>query len=143
MKNENGDTEISITENINEILEGFTLKARRKGLRRLKDITTFNVTRYLNCEGDLKYLNFSTTLKPLIKRVVITYSGDYIKDLNQNGEKIMTYNRGKGSPFILRRSKEDLNQRKNYLTGRNLETSFIHIFACSHTAYYSRDLSIS
>ena len=36
MINENGDIEILITEENDEILEGFTLKARRKRLRRLK-----------------------------------------------------------------------------------------------------------
>ena len=34
--NENGDIKISITEENDEILQGFTLKARRKRLRRLK-----------------------------------------------------------------------------------------------------------
>ena len=69
MINENGDIKISITEENDEILEGFTLKARRERLRRLKDIAAFNVAsaRCLDCEGDLSYSNLPTTLKPLLK----------------------------------------------------------------------------
>ena len=68
MTNENGDIEISVTEENDEILEGFTLEARRKRLRRLKDIAALNVARYLDCEGDLNYLNLPTTVKSFVKK---------------------------------------------------------------------------
>ena len=55
----NGDIEFSITEENHDILEGFTVKARRKRLRTLKYIAAFNVARYLDCEDELKYLSLS------------------------------------------------------------------------------------
>ena len=67
MIDENGDIKISITEKTNEILEGFVLKARRKCLKRLKDTAAFDFARYHNSEGNLKYRNLHTTLKPLVK----------------------------------------------------------------------------
>ena len=84
MTNENGDIEISVTEENDEILEGFTLEARRKRLRRLKDIAALNVARYLDCEGDLNYLILLTISKPIVKKFLIIYSGDYIININQN-----------------------------------------------------------
>ena len=78
----NGDIEFSITEENHDILEGFTVKARRKRLRTLKYIAAFNVARYLDCEDDLKYLNLPVTLKPLVNKFIISYSGDYILDMS-------------------------------------------------------------
>ena len=78
----NGDIEFSITKENHDILEGFTVKARRKRLRTLKHIAAFNVARYLDCEDDLKYLNLPVTLKPLVNKFIISYSGDYILDMS-------------------------------------------------------------
>ena len=38
------------------MIEGFTLKTKKKRLR-IEDIGAFNVARYLDCEGDLNYLD--------------------------------------------------------------------------------------
>ena len=60
------------------ILEVFTFKARRKGRRTLEYIVAFNVARYLDCKGELKYPNLTATLKPLVKKFIISNSGDFI-----------------------------------------------------------------
>ena len=82
MMDENRDMEFSISEENHDILEVFTVKARRKLLRILKCIAAFNIARYLDCEGDLKYLNLPATLKPLVNKFIISYSGDYILDMS-------------------------------------------------------------
>ena len=46
MINENGEIKTSIAEENNEILEGFTLGAREKCLRKLNDKAAFNVASY-------------------------------------------------------------------------------------------------
>ena len=58
------------------------LKQEGRGLRRLKDIAALNVAKYLDCEGDLNYLNLPITLKPIVKKFLITYSGDYMININ-------------------------------------------------------------
>ena len=70
------------TEENDDILEAFTVKARRKRLRTLKYIAAFNIARHLDCQGDLKYLNLPMTLKPLVNKFIISYSGDYILDMS-------------------------------------------------------------
>ena len=65
----NGDIEFSITEENHDILEAFTVKARRKRLRTSKYIAAFNIARHLDCEGDLKYLNLPMTLKSLVNKL--------------------------------------------------------------------------
>ena len=82
MIDENGDIEFSITEENHDKLEAFTVKARRKRLRTLKYIAAFNIARHLDCQGDLKYLNLPMTLKPLVNKFIISYSGDYILDMS-------------------------------------------------------------
>ena len=82
MIDENGDIEFSITEENHDKLEAFTVKARRKRLRTLKYIAAFNIARHLDCRGDLKYLNLPMTLKPLVNKFIISYSGDYILDMS-------------------------------------------------------------
>ena len=47
MINANGNIEIEVTETIGEIYQSFTLKAKRKRLRRLKDIAANNVAKHI------------------------------------------------------------------------------------------------
>ena len=82
MIDENGDIENVIVENSGEILQSFMLKAKRKRLRRLKDIAAFNVAQHLQSEDDVDSLNIPKTLKPLVKLFIVTYSGNYIIDMN-------------------------------------------------------------
>ena len=44
----------------------------------MKDIAAYNVAKHISSEYDLDYLDIPTTLKPLVKTFIVTYSGNYI-----------------------------------------------------------------
>ena len=83
MIDENGNIEIVMVEDNGKILQSFTVKAKRKRLRRLKDIAAYNVAKHISSEYDLDYLDIPTTLKPLVKTFIVTYSGNYIIEFGQ------------------------------------------------------------
>ena len=58
-------------------------------MRSLKDVAAYNVAQYLSCHSDVEDLQVPISLKKLVKPFVITFSGDYIFDLNENGNKII------------------------------------------------------
>ena len=82
MIDENGNIEIIIEEFNEDIFQSFTLKAKRKRLRRLKDIAAYNVAKQISSEDYVEYLELPTTLKSLVKTFIVTYSGNYIIDMN-------------------------------------------------------------
>ena len=51
---ENGNIEITITEDTEDIFQGFIVKAKRKCLRRLQDIAAFNITQHVVSEAEVK-----------------------------------------------------------------------------------------
>ena len=53
-------------------------------LRRLKDAAAYNVAQYLSCHSEVEDLQVPISLKKLVEPFVITFSGDYIFDLNEN-----------------------------------------------------------
>ena len=53
MIDDNGNMEIMITEDTKDMFQCFTLKARRRRLRRLKEISAFNLAQHLASEGDI------------------------------------------------------------------------------------------
>ena len=77
---ENGNIEIEITENNDFILQSFTVKASKKKLKRLKEVVAYNVGQCLCSEHDVNCMNLPKTLEKLVKKFVITFSGDYIND---------------------------------------------------------------
>ena len=81
---ENGNIEIELSESTDELLQAFTIRAKRKKLRSLKDVAAYNVAQYLSCHSDVEDLQVPISLKKLVKPFVITFSGDYIFDLNEN-----------------------------------------------------------
>ena len=81
---ENGNIEIAITEETEDIFQGFIVKAKRKRLRRLQDIAAFNLAQHLVSEVEVDSLNIPKTLIPLVKRFLVTHSGSYIIDMNTN-----------------------------------------------------------
>ena len=81
---ENGNIEIAITEETEDIFQSFIVKAKRKRLRRLQDIAAFNLAQHLVSEAEVESLNIPKTLIPLVKRFLVTYSGSYIIDMKTN-----------------------------------------------------------
>ena len=57
MIDDNRNMEIMITEDTQDMLQGFKVKARRRRLRRLKEISAFNIAQHLASEGDIESLN--------------------------------------------------------------------------------------
>ena len=71
-----------ITEDTQDMLQGFKVKARRRRLRRLKEISAFNIAQHLASEGDIESLNIPESVKPLVKIFLVTFSGNYMIDMN-------------------------------------------------------------
>ena len=82
MIDDNGNMEIMITEDTQDMLQGFTVKARRRRLRKLKEIAAFNLAQHLASEGDIESLNIPESVKPLVKKFLVTFSGNYMIDMN-------------------------------------------------------------
>ena len=66
------------------MLQGFTVKARRRRLRRLKDIAASNLAQHLASEDEIESLNIPESVKPLVKKFLVTFSGNYMIDMNTN-----------------------------------------------------------
>ena len=82
MIDDNGNMEIMVTEDTQDMLQGFKVKARRRRLRRLKEISAFNIAQHLASEGDIESLNIPESVKPLVKKFLVTFSGNYMIDMN-------------------------------------------------------------
>ena len=82
MIDDNGNMDIMITEDTQDMLQGFMVKARRRRLRRLKEISAFNIAPHLASEGDVESLNIPELVKPLVKNFLVTFSGNYMIDMN-------------------------------------------------------------
>ena len=48
-----------------------------------EDIAAYNVAKHISSEYDLDYLDKPTTLKPLVKTFIVSYSGNYIIEFGQ------------------------------------------------------------
>ena len=81
---ENGNIEIELSESTEDLLQAFTIRAKRKKLRSLKEVAAYNVAQYLTCHSDVEDLQVPISLRKLVKQFVITFSGDYIFDMNEN-----------------------------------------------------------
>ena len=79
-----GNIEIELSESSDELLQAFTLRARRKKLQSLKDVAAYNVGQCLSCHSDVEDIKVPISLKKLVETFVIKFSGDYIFDLNEN-----------------------------------------------------------
>ena len=84
MIDDNGNMEIMIIEDTKDMLQGFTAKARRRRLRRLKDIAAFNLAQHLASEDEIESLNIPESVKPLVKKFLVTFSGNYIIDTTKD-----------------------------------------------------------
>ena len=82
---ENGNLEIGLSENNEYIFQNFTIRASRKRLRRLTEISAHNVVQCLSCESDIGHFNLSQTLYVFVKKFINTYSVD--QSLKKMGNK--------------------------------------------------------
>ena len=73
---ENGNIQINLEEISPTLLEGFTLTARRRKLRRLKDISAYKVAGLISAESDLENLKHPIYLNRLVASFLDTYSRD-------------------------------------------------------------------
>jgi hypothetical protein len=80
---ENGSIEIEISEEHEEILQAFTIRASRKRLRRLKEVAAYNGAQHLNSDEEVEILQIPNSLKKLVRQFAIKFSGDYFLDLNE------------------------------------------------------------
>jgi hypothetical protein len=74
---DNGNITIQHDETFPTLSQGFEVKAKRKRLRKLKDIAAYNVAKYIVSENDIETLNIPHSLHSLVSMFLDTYSGDY------------------------------------------------------------------
>ena len=74
---DNGNIVIQHDETFPTHAQGFIVKAKRKGLRTLKDIAAYNVAKNTTSESDVKILEIPRSLHVLVTKFLDTYSGDY------------------------------------------------------------------
>ena len=56
----------------------FTIRASRKRLKRMREIAAYKVRQWLSSDSDIEHLNLPQILDILVKKIINTYSGDYI-----------------------------------------------------------------
>ena len=76
---DNGNIIVQVDE---DLIQGFTLKGKRRRLRRLSDLAAFNIAQYPKSESDVDCLEVPRNLKKIVKQFLVTYFEDYIVDQN-------------------------------------------------------------
>ncbi len=74
---ENGNIHINLDEISATLLQGFTITARRRKLRRLKDITAYKVAGLISGKSDINGLQLPKSLN----RLVASFLDIYLRDL--------------------------------------------------------------
>ena len=59
--------EVEISESNDDMLQAFTIRAKGKKWRRLKDVAAYNVAQYLSCHSDVEDLQVPILLRKLTK----------------------------------------------------------------------------
>ena len=77
MIDDNGNITIQYDETFPTISQGFEVKAKRKRLRKLKDIAAYNVAKFIVSENDIKTLFLPNSMQSLVSKFLDIYSGDY------------------------------------------------------------------
>ena len=80
---DNGNIVVQVDEGYEDLIQGFTLQAKRRRLRTFSDLAAFNVAQYLESESDVDCLEVPSNLKIIFKQFLVTYSEDYIVDLKK------------------------------------------------------------
>ena len=73
---ENGNMDIIPDEMSATLLQGFTITARRRKLRRLKDITVYKVAGLISGKSEINKLQLPISLRGLVASFLDTYSSD-------------------------------------------------------------------
>ena len=89
---ENGIIEIEISEENEDVLKAFTIRASGKRLRRLKGGAAYNITQHLNCDNDVGFLQIPNSLS-ILWCLYFDFNENGIKDLVKSSFS---------SPFALR-----------------------------------------
>ena len=76
---ENGNIVIELHEMFTTLMKGYQIRARRRKLRTLKQIASYNVAKYISSEDDIKQLHIPQSLNKLIATFLDTYSVDYMR----------------------------------------------------------------
>jgi hypothetical protein len=71
---DNGNITIQYDETFPTSSQGFEEKAKRKWLRKLKEIAAYNVAKFIVSENDIKTLNFPNSLQSLVSKFLDIYS---------------------------------------------------------------------
>ena len=74
---DNGNITIQYDETLPTLSQGFEVKAKRKRLRKLKDIAAYNVAKFIVSENDIETLDLPNSLQSLVSKFLDIYSGDY------------------------------------------------------------------
>ena len=74
---ENGNITIQYDETFPTISQGFKVTAKRKRLRKLKDIAAYNVAKLIVSQTDIETLDIPHSLHSLVSMFLDTQSGDY------------------------------------------------------------------
>ena len=64
----------NVDEDSEDVLQGFAITAKRKRLRRVSDVASYNLAQYLRTEKDVEHLELPKNLINLVKKFLITYS---------------------------------------------------------------------
>ena len=73
---ENGNMDIILDEMSATLLQGFTITARRRKLRRLKDISAYKVAGLISGKSEINKLQLPISLRGLVASFLDTYSRD-------------------------------------------------------------------
>jgi hypothetical protein len=74
---DDGNITIQHDETFPMLSQGFEVKAKRKRLRKLKDISAYNVAKFIVSENDIETLNILHSLHSLVSIFLDTNSGDF------------------------------------------------------------------
>ena len=74
----NGNIIIELHEMFPTLMKGYQIRARRRKLRTLQQIASYNVAKYISGEDDIKQLHIPQCLNKTIALFLDTYSADYM-----------------------------------------------------------------
>ena len=71
------DISIDLHEEFPTIMKGYQITTKRKRLQTLKEITAYNIAKFISSNSDVQNLQIPLSLYKLVWIFLDTYSGDY------------------------------------------------------------------